>query len=79
MVPATHLPDLALIAGRPCQSTLPSRVNSSVSSLNFTCRLISTFKRNDTFSIDMWWRMHACSYLQMKGVYIEKKEEKRVS
>ena len=24
MVPATHLPDLALIAGRPCQSTLPS-------------------------------------------------------
>jgi len=41
MVPATHLPDLALIAGRPWQSTLPSRVSSSVSSLNFTCGLIS--------------------------------------
>lgn len=38
IVPATHLPDLALIAGRPCQSTLPSRVNSSASSsLNFPC------------------------------------------
>jgi len=29
MVPADHLPDLALIAGQPLKSTLPSRVNSS--------------------------------------------------
>jgi len=44
MVPADHLPDLTLIAGRPLKSTLPSRVNSSdsdsepVSSLNLFYR-----------------------------------------
>jgi len=37
IIPATHLPDLALIAGPPCKSTLPSRVTSSDSSSNFLC------------------------------------------
>jgi len=35
IIAATHLPDLALIAGRPWKSTLPSRVTSSDSSSNF--------------------------------------------
>lgn len=39
IIPATHLPDFALIAGRPCMSTLPSRVFvvPSSSSLNLPC------------------------------------------
>lgn len=37
MIPATQVPDFDRIAGRPCQSTVPSRVNPSavaISSFN---------------------------------------------
>ena len=45
IVPATHRPDFALIAGRPCKSTVPSRVQASCSSLNVPCKLLGKKKK----------------------------------
>lgn len=36
IIPASHPPDFPLIAGRPCQSVVPSRVRASCSSLKFS-------------------------------------------
>jgi len=50
IIAATHLPDLALIAGPPCKSTLPSRVTSSDSSSNLLCAEFSTQQTFQYFS-----------------------------
>ena len=44
IIPATHRPDFVLIAGRPCMSTVPSRVHASWSSLNLPCKFLGKIK-----------------------------------